>query len=671
MNRLVLVITILLGAATARAADADLEEAKRIADRAPDGTRVLFVPPAGEPRCILRCDQTKGPFWLVGRDSARLSTIGGKAKRPEGIGAGLFVMTFSSTAPAVPTTPVVQPKPGAQPQATGEEAKPAGEQPKTAEKGAPETPEAARSRMVKEYFEKTSVKLNRAESGGIASETLQILGQIVADRASGAAVELLTNRLLTELHCVDDDGKPGKTVFPRTCVALQAVRLQDLAGASDSLRAALVADGLAYVRTHAPKYVGMQPAALDPGAAALASLGDSQREAVRIGLDLLTIALPEILRTQRGMDAPVASAAARRLMDQGLLYLRDGVVGKSRVYREELEKLTRGQKTVLTAALGFSQCVVAGQMNECPTGEFVRKAAEAMSIADDAELLVRAEALLIHVLAALTARADEKPLWRQRVSHAVDATFDATCLLIDNSTKPGDPLQSCPAEAPMSKPTDAFGWLSAGHYLLIAAIDGDVSGILSGVGVFFDGDERKGLRLLGGVMRYAETYAGPDAKSADAHERRVKLLEDLTTEMTDRSARDGDVVWSLGGALMPVVGARIPLEKHEKAAVYGPISLPIGIGVQKVGGGIHAALGIVDLGQYVAWEPGLEVAEPDIEDALAPSLTLGYAWGKSFPAFIAATLSYSPHYQFSSNTSRGSLNVGGTMGVYVPFLDIN
>ncbi|HEX6764565.1 MAG TPA: hypothetical protein VF103_03785, partial [Polyangiaceae bacterium] len=617
MNRFVLVITILLCAATARAADADLEEAKRIAAQSPEGTRVLFVPPVGEPRCIARCDQLKGPFWLVGRDSARLGTIGGKTKRPEGIGAGLFVMTFSAMAPAAPVAPA---KPAAQPPAE----QPKADEKKADEKKAAETPEAARSRMVKEYFEKTSVKLNRAESGGIASETLQILGQIVADRASGAAVELLTNRLLTELHCVDDEGKPRKTDFPRTCVALQSVRLQDLAGASDSLRAALVADGLAYVRAHAPKYVGMQPAALDPGAAALASLGDSQREAVRIGLDLLTTALPEILRTQRGMDAPVASAAARRLMDQGLLYLRDGVKA-SRVYREELEKLTRGQKTVLTAALGFSQCVVANQMNECPTGEFVRKAAEALSVSDDAELLVRAEALLIHVLAALTARADEKPLWRQRVSHAVDATFDATCLLIDTSTSTAEPLQSCPAEAPTSKPTDAFGWLSAGHYLLIAAIDGDVSGILSGIGVFFDGDERKGLRLLGGVIRYAETYTGPDAKSADAHERRVKLLEDLTSEMTDRSARDGDVVWSLGGALMAVVGGRIPLEKHEKAAVYGPIGLPIGIGVQKVGGGIHAAVGIVDLGQYVAWEPGLEVAEPDLEDALAPSLTLGYA----------------------------------------------
>lgn len=192
-------------------------------------------------------------------------------------------------------------------------------------------------------------------------------------------------------------------------------------------------------------------------------------------------------------------------------------------------------------------------------------------------------------------------------------------------------------------------------------------------------DRKRIFALLGGLLNYAETYL--PRKSADAaassttesslHEQRTKILESLTRTMTDRAGREGDCVWSLGGALQAVVAARIPLEKHESIALHGSISLPLGFGVQTVGGGIHFMVGIVDLGQYVSWDSSFEVAKPYAEDALSPSLSLGYAWGDSFPLFAAATAGYSPHYRFSSTSSKGSLNVGATLGFYVPLLDLN
>jgi hypothetical protein len=695
MNRLCLLLALLLCTVTARAAD-DLAEAKRLAAQAPPGTRVFYVPPAGDPACIAHCKGT-GPFWLVGRNPVRLREEGdrlGEKERertpPQAVAAGLLVLTFGTTPAGTakadePSKPPAEPlKP---PEDRAKEDKKADGPPGTERERAA----AARQEMLRAYFEKTSITFNPAESGveSVATETLAILGQIVADRASGAAVELVKERLLEQLKCrrreqpADAKSKRARTDFPRTCATLESVRLQDLAGSADSLVNAVTADALAYLTARAEAAHDARVAHAEDAATAnpaRVARNDAQREGLALGLGLLANALPEILRTRRGMDAPIAAATPRLLMDQALVYLKaesDALVAKqrfiskSRIYVDEFAALTRGQKAVVTAALGFSQCVVANRLNECPTAEFVRKAAGALGISDDLELLVRAEALLIHVLAAQTSRVDEKPAWRLRVSHAIDATFDVTCLLVDESTDVTTPLRACPADAPTSKPYDVRGWLTAGHYVHVAAIDGDVNGVIAGVGALFDGDERKGLRLLGGVVRYAGTYAGPDGKSPDAHERRTKLLEDLTTEMTDRTEREGDGVWSLGGALMLVGGVRAPLEPGEKAAVYGPLALPLGLGFQEVGHGLHVAFGIVDLGQYIAWEPGLEVAEPDLEDALAPSLTVGYAWGKSFPAFAGLSVSYAPHYQFSDETARGSLNIGATMGVYVPFLDIN
>src|SRR5678815_298105 len=94
----------------------------------------------------------------------------------------------------------------------------------------------------------------------IATEAVQVLGQIVADRASQAAYVLIQTRLLTQLKCPDnanddkakdDKAKDNKaaaatTRFPNTCRVLASLRLQDIAMSPAELRAALVQDALAW-----------------------------------------------------------------------------------------------------------------------------------------------------------------------------------------------------------------------------------------------------------------------------------------------------------------------------------------------------------------------------------------------------------------------------------------
>src|SRR4029077_4199080 len=98
---------------------------------------------------------------------------------------------------------------------------------------------------------------------------------------------------------------------------------------------------------------------------------------------------------------------------------------------------------------------------------------------------------------------------------------------------------------------------------------------------------QRGVRLLSGVLDYTLTFdpsktATSTSKSTDSgttaddlHAQRTKIRESLTADMTDRTGRIGDNIFSVGGALRVAGGAWI--RRHGDVAFYGPISLPLGV----------------------------------------------------------------------------------------------
>jgi hypothetical protein len=193
-------------------------------------------------------------------------------------------------------------------------------------------------------------------------------------------------------------------------------------------------------------------------------------------------------------------------------------------------------------------------------------------------------------------------------------------------------------------------------------------------------DYKKALKIVGIIFRYAQTYTGDDPSSAEAKDVRVQVIKDVSDELTDRTDRGGDTVVSLGGSLRAVGGLRSQVD--HQSSFYGPISLPLGFGLQHYclnhnKHGFHMDVGVVDLGQYVSFQEDAEVAEPDWEDALAPSLSLGYFYGTHVPMIVGVTGSYSPHYSFDPDFDPdidkhdGSWNAGIYFGFYVPLWDFN
>jgi hypothetical protein len=511
------------------------------------------------------------------------------------------------------------------------------------------------------------------------NETLQILGQIVVDRASSQAYALIKDKLETLLGC-DDNGASARG-FSATCQVIVPLRIEDIAMSRDALVAGLAQDALAAIHSK----LGKGKKLVVPSAA--------------LNSALALALLPRVTRP-RGFSDDIL---AKQILDAILTYARTEI-------EEGTLDARPAQKVNVVATLAYLQCATPTQSE---AGSDISKRLAACDIGanvdaligDDTKILAASHALANELIAVATPTPKGGDI-RVRLIHAVDALFANSCMLLreqtaldTDATPPPYPEFTCMDPETIKHPENVLALMQP---IVVDVIQRDTNNLIASilhalkVGVATGSstaatakeqaktakevsDRKRLFVLLGGLLNYAETYVPQKASAATAssdeegglHEQRTKILESLTRTMTDRTGRTGDCVWSLGGALQAVAAARIPLEKHENLAPQGPISLPLGLGLQTVGGGIHFMVGIVDLGQYVSWDSKLEVAMPSAVDALSPSVSLGYAWGESFPGFVAATAGYSPHYRFSSKTSKGSLNAGLTLGMYVPLLDIN
>ncbi|MCU0683798.1 MAG: hypothetical protein MUF34_16420, partial [Polyangiaceae bacterium] len=487
---------------------------------------------------------------------------------------------------------------------------------------------------------------------GAAEDALQAVGQVVVDRASSAALERVRGKIVEGLRCGAARAS-GPARFGRTCAVLDSLRLSDVAQHGHVLLDALLRDAMAQALPE--------------------TLGDA-----RPAVELLTgVLLPEVPRLLEGRVSRGAEVSAHRLVETAMADLKR--VGA----RERLTATggaARGQAAVALAALGVAQCTQiasspGASLARCPIDDFVRRAASD-TVADGA-VLTRAHELARQLLDAMTLQnGDGAGAWRERASSATAAIFGVACLSLDTSPE----LRGCPPAHALGAAPTTLERLALARFLANAAIDGDPNALVVAALAAHqiasrgaaDRPAKRALRLTGALLQYTRTYTDRKLDGAGAREQRVRLLEELSEEVSNRNERDGDAIWSLGGSLRLVGGARFGVDS-DRTALYGPVGLPLGLGFQTVaenGFGLHLELSAFDLGQYVSFEEGGAVRKPELADALAPSLTLGAAFGKSVPFVLGPTVGYSPQFTFSDGR-RGALNFGLALGIYVPLLDLN
>jgi hypothetical protein len=486
----------------------------------------------------------------------------------------------------------------------------------------------------------------------VAADTLQLVGELVTDRASTRAFELAKSRLKHGLACPEPDGANSSEVshvpeimFPATCEALTALRIQDLAAAPKTLEAALAADFIVHVKGR------------------------------------LT-----------------GETAAHRFIDQVLLPLarRDTRAPSTQDISSFIQSLIPGSEDALDdaakvgalAALAAGECLVhrvpcvlkdiiakickpqAGS-NECPDPNVILMVATDLVVATTA----------IHTI---DGAAD--------VETRVDAAFSAvTRLTCVTASKTCEEIVSADMSQTQTPEFDLARLMVRLRAIEHALITNDGLGVGFAAARFVDDatligvrgkqdserktEDRKQLRrsfrLLATLLNYAETYTGPGGMAEESRSARKQILQSLVDDFTARTERGDDWVFSVGGSLRAAIGARVG---SGDPAVYGPASLVLGFGLDHVGTtGFHAELGLVDLGEYLSFTSNdggpFVVEKPSVQQAFSPSLTLAWSFaGPTMPVFVGAVGGAAP---FRDDEAGLRWYFGIAAGVHVPLFDIN
>jgi hypothetical protein len=626
-----LVLTSLVAPAAAEE-DPGLEWARAEVKRSPppDDVEALYWPARGAPRVLRTCR--------------------GACRRSWHLAAGALPPEDLAKRPVYKVTPVPAQL------AAAPAGAPAGEieRPPAAAAGAPDLDAVVRAYATAVPASATGAAQSLT-AAGLADEALRAAGQVVVDRASSAALERVRDKIADGLRCAEP-GAPRTGRFDRTCRVVASLRVQDLAQHGQVLFNALLYDATAQ---------------------ALPALSGGARPPV----DLLTrVLLPEVPRLLDGHVGRGAEVVASRLVEASLAELRRE--GVREWLRASSRGAARGRAAVALASLAYAQCGLAASQGggaaplaACPVDDFVRRTAAGGTV-DDPSVLTQAHELARLLLDAVTLQAEGGGAWRERASSAAAAAFTVACLNVDASPE----LRGCPAAYTIGASPTTLERLGLARFLVNAALDGDPNAVVVAAIAAADASApgavdrraRRALRLVGALLQATRADAGQKVDPRGAAERRARLLEDLSAEMSNRAERAGDAIWSLGGSLRLAGGARFGVES-DRTTFYGPLGLPLGLGLQTVaesGFGLHFELSAFDLGQYLTFEDGGKVRKPRAADALAPSMTLGAAFGKNVPFLIGPTLGYSPQFMFADG-KRGSVNFGVAFGLYVPILDLN
>ncbi len=519
-----------------------------------------------------------------------------------------------------------------------------------------------------------------------AAEALQILGQIVVDRASQAGYRLASEKARRGLACGEGDTPNPATDFPATCETLRTLRVQDIAMSRDVLVRALASDiaSLALKPYAKPAFAQTPTGALlsTATAASLGAVSDagSQRKATM----------------------------ARALADELLSLAQSAAAAKA-----GLENVAPELKPVVLAAGAIVACQLRAEAGDlarlasCDVSREVDRLASGVKWSPDearAPAVARSIARSVQIaLEGFSRDESDKPASTQRAIAALAGVFDATCYAVERD----DPI-GCPAvlDLPADHKRNELTYLAVARGALEAALEQDTNRLIASIGRGLElltpaaaagtkpdgrremlADRRRALRLLAGLAQYAQTFAEKEQTAEQKHARRTKILESLTADMTDRSGREGDRIWSLGGSLALVGAARVPGFGGEGGAVAsGPLALTLGGAYQNVpksGAGLHVELGVVDLAQYLSFRKEADgdvpadktavVRKPSLPDALAPSLKVGLQWGREVPIYLAGFAQYAPFYEFEKKNGgddrHGSIVFGLALGAYVPLLD--
>ena len=471
----------------------------------------------------------------------------------------------------------------------------------------------------------------------VVAELFQILAEIAVEKAKRKGFELIRRRIEDTLCTIVDP--TGKQVLKRTCAAVAAIRLNDLATQAQALQGALVADLLSLVIT-LKNQMAVQDAKDNANVSALLELIVSTLK-VNVQGGRLRVTLPE----------------PKLLLDQI-------------VAAEWSFSAKDGMKAVFDAAVAVTrQCLVKSDLRDCDLSQIVVDLNLVLTPDQRARAVTMAR-LLVDASVAANASSGIRERFRLALNVAID--------VVQMAGVEEDLCDKLRGLFTSVVDNDLATAIAAGTGLITMILPATTEG----------STVKKVLRVITTIGAYAATYQKTDNQAATdekkLHEARKRLIEDLIDEMTDRRGRETDGIWSLGinaslvAGLQSIRGRDGGLE--EPTGMFPQVSLPLGLSFDKGTSkhcGFHLMLYSFDLGQFAAYSGEEGINKPRWDSFLTAGGQVGFFFGHETPFVLAADVRYSP--TLFSQTSEGdltekrggALRFGVSAGYYVPFLDFN
>jgi hypothetical protein len=505
---------------------------------------------------------------------------------------------------------------------------------------------------------------------GIAEDALQAIGQIIIDKATAAAFDLLKKQVQGFLKCPGTGCSDDLWCFPATCKVIENIRFEEIVTARKVLYQGFIQDVLFNVSKKIDK---------------VNLIGDEKEVVLLLKNIVMDILLEKLTNINRPLDSISIGIITERFFDFFIRKLEAPGNLKKEVLQAALAALTvwkartevQGSKLSKASMKLYLDKILKsleGSHPHLPTPG----SSEYFRVLKAADLLHDAI-----VLAASVNKESIPKAW----NNLADILFETTYYIValpDNNGVIKDYQ-----EARHDFLNENINFTNATHILFIAkdildgAINKDINTIINTVSMVLskvDASKRKAVKMIGVVLLYAQTYTDKSLDEKTAQAKRTQLISSLVME---RKVRDRGGVFSFGGSLRGVFQLNswkkaIDETTGESKSTYGPFRLPIGLGFDWYWGksaGMHLEFDIIDLGQFTSFDGGTGVVEkPRLSDVFAPSATAGFFVGLGgYPLYLGLTYGYSPKYYIPEKdiVKKGTLNWGITLGIYIPLIDFN
>lgn len=497
---------------------------------------------------------------------------------------------------------------------------------------------------------------------GGAEAVLQTVAQVVVERATLAAWDILAEQLKRWLRCDASSSEPQ--VFPSACRLIVTVRLQELLAAPDTLLSAFAADLLTKLEAHVIQIAKETASSGRPDGAQVNALlrlilsPDPNATHSLVG-GVLREFIHAFVREWKtsGMKDPLAGA--RDVIEQQLL---DELTAAGLAKECPRVQASGGPEAVLRAAEWvLARCLIDAGEGDARERILGCGLADKIALCVDPTLRDEAQRLRSYVSVITRILKDREHSAALRLPFMVARDLIPECSGNAASVK-----------VPACRMLDAF------ESLFLGIEARDWIKVTSGALELFSvteasmGIEKNDLRRLMSVMTAISQLAYHSGPDKEAEKARQDVLQSLIKTMVSRTNRVGWVV-SLGGSFGLAVAYRANVDDPTTAGIQAPFALPLGFGVQQYRNGqdygLHLQVSVLDLGQYVAWEgKDLTVKQPNIQDAVSLGVVLG-AWFKNrqIPFFAGPHFGVAPF----ARDHTPSFFMGGMIGAYVPFIDLN